>query len=96
MSFGEFLFVALLIAPFVFTVAGLAVFSLLCLIRAEKREQLLMALVAMAILGYLAWLVMDFPGLHEQQVPHAVEGREEWIDLREGTNYSQKERRTDA
>lgn len=97
MSFGEFLFVALLLAPFAFTLAGLVVFTVLSLTEGlgENREQILIAITAIAFIAYFAWLVMDCPGCEERKVPHAVEGREEWIDLREGTTYSQVERRTD-
>ena len=100
MSFGDFLLVALLLAPFAACAIGLVVFSVLCIIsdlsKPESRRDLLVALLAMSILGYLAWLVMGFPGLHEPKKPHAVEGREEWIDQREGTHYSQTEKRNDV
>lgn len=55
------------------------------------------AVLVVALAVFLAWFCagMPWPGFDGQPVPHAVEGREEWIDLREGTHYSQGERRTD-
>lgn len=53
------------------------------------------AVLCLALAVFFAWFILDCPGCEERKVPHAVEGREEWIDLREGTHYSQGERRTD-
>lgn len=53
------------------------------------------AVLVVALAFFFAWFVFDCPGCEGQRVPHAVEGREEWIDLREGTTYSQVERRND-
>ena len=53
------------------------------------------AVLVLALAAFFAWFVLDCPGCEGQQVPHAVEGREEWVDLREGTTYSQVERGTD-
>lgn len=55
------------------------------------------AVLVVALAFFFAWFCagMPWPGFDGQPVPHAVEGREEWIDLREGTHYSQVERRND-
>ena len=104
MSFGEFLFVALLVVPFTLAVLGALVLSVIAIVgtigmllesMGVTWEQAAGAVVVTAFLLLFAWFVLDCPGCSEPTVPHAVEGREEWIDLREGTTYSQVERRTD-
>lgn len=104
MSFGEFLFVALLVVPVCmlgfgfFVLLGLLLLS--CIDEALDEVGITWREVAggvtvIAFCLFFAWFVLDCPGCEGQKVPHAVEGREEWIDLREGTTYSQVERRVD-
>ena len=104
MSFGEFLLYALLIVPFAFLVGAFLVYLTLLMTYGMRdfaeelgftRRELVGAVVVTAFVLFFAWLVLDCPGCEGQDVPHAVEGREEWIDAREGTTYSQVERRTD-
>lgn len=99
---GEVLF-ALFMGLATMTVAAFVV--LLAAVMVESTAELLgvdwldvcAAVVVVMMLIFLGWFAvgMPWPGFDGQPVPHAVEGREEWIDLREGTHYSQGERRTD-
>ena len=104
MSFGEFLFVALLVVPV--CMLGFGFFVLLGALLAKALKDTVSELgitwtevaggvTVIAFCLFFAWFVFDCPGCEGQRVPHAVEGREEWIDLREGTTYSQVERRND-
>lgn len=45
-------------------------------------------IVTLTILCFLANFTFDI--LETPDVPHAVEGREHWINLREGTNYPEE------
>ena len=104
MSFGEFLLYAMLIVPFaILVIAFIVLLTLLMLsgIKGCAKElgftwrELAGAVVVVAFVLFFAWFVLDCPGCEQQVVPHAVEGREEWIDAREGTTYSQVDKRTD-
>jgi len=104
MSFGEFLFVALLIVHVCLIGAWFLIFLGLLLYSCINEalddagitwREVAGGVTVMAFCVFFAWFILDCPGCEERKVPHAVEGREEWIDLREGTTYSQVERRTD-
>ena len=54
------------------------------------RDDVVNAIIILAFTAFFIWFILGSPGLErfEQHEPHAVEGREEWVDAREGTTYS--------
>lgn len=104
MSFGEILMWALLIIPigtlgilFLVTLTALVVSAIHDVLDAAKvpHEWFWGTLTVILFAAFFVWFVLGSPGVEPRSVPRPVEGREEWIDLREGTTYSQVERRTD-
>lgn len=104
MTFGKILLWALLIIP-IGTLGILFTVMLTALVVSAVHDVLDSAdvphewfwgtMTVLLFAAFFVWLILGFPGIEKPRVPRPVEGREEWIDLREGTHYSQIERRTD-
>lgn len=100
MSMGMALLLLLLVLPLVVALAGLllalAILALDCLSFVARAagldwgpDEFIVAIIGVALVTFLVWFVLGSPGMDglERQKPHAVEGREEWVDAREGTTW---------